>query len=132
MTRVMPLAGPDMARRPAFAVSPRSWGRSMSAPPVLNNHNGAWSGAPIRWWRDVSPDIAQPALDHHYLTMHLGGAKRIKRRGEGKVEAIDIESGALSIVPAGSAFQWSTRGPIEFAHLYVAPGTRVRQIAAGR
>lgn len=85
--------------------------------------DAAWPGALIRWWRDVAPDIAQPALDHHYLTMHLGGAKRIRRRGEGRNEVVDIASGALSIVPAGSAYQWSTRGPVEFAHLYLAPRT---------
>lgn len=72
-------------------------------PPVLNNDNGAWSGVPIRWWRDVTPDIAQPALDHHYLTMHLGGAKRIERRGEGKVEAVDIGSGASRSCRPGPA-----------------------------
>jgi len=76
----------------------------------------------IRWWRDVAPDIAQPALDHHYLTIHLGGAKRVRRRGEGRDEVVDIPSGALSIVPAGSAYHWNTLGPVEFAHLYLAPG----------
>lgn len=105
----------------AYPISPKSWGRSLSGPPILSNDGGTWSGAIMRWWRDVDPDIAQPALDHHYLTMHLGGAKRVERRGEGKVEAIDIASGALSIVPAGAAFQWNTRGPVEFAHLYLAP-----------
>ena len=34
---------------------------------------------------------------------------------------VDIESGALSIVPAGAAYQWSTHGPVEFAHLYLDP-----------
>lgn len=75
----------------------------------------------MHWWRDVDPDISQPALDHHYLTMHLGGPKRVERCGEGRVHSVDIESGALSIVPAGSIFEWSTRGPIEFAHIYFAP-----------
>ncbi len=75
----------------------------------------------MRWWRDVHPDIFQPALDHHYITMHLGGPKQVQRRGEGKIEFADIEPGSLSIVPAGSTFHWSTRGPIEFAHLYIAP-----------
>lgn len=87
----------------------------------MSSDAGAWSGALMRWWRDVEPVIAQPALDHHYLTMHLGGAKRIERRGEGRTEIVDIETGALSLVPAGSVFQWSTSGPIEFAHLYLAP-----------
>lgn len=61
--------------------------------------------------------------------MHMGGAKRVERRGEGRVEIAEVDTGALSIVPAGSVFEWSTRGPIEFAHLYLSPGI-VRQISA--
>lgn len=53
--------------------------------------------------------------------MHLGGAKRIRRSGEGHNQVVEISSGALSIVPAGAAYQWSTRGPVEFAHLYLRP-----------
>lgn len=121
MAQLMPCAAIDVTRRPPFAISPRSWGRTLSAPPVISTDSKIWSGALMRRWRDVIPDIAQPALDHHYVTMHLGGAKRVERRGEGKIETIDVEPGALSIVLAGSAFQWSTRGPIEFAHLYLAP-----------
>ena len=105
-----------------FPVTPRYWGRSLSGPPMLSSE-AAWPGTLVRWWRDVEPDISQPPLDHHYLTMHLGGAKRVERRGEGRTEVVDITSGALSIVPAGAAFQWSTRGPVEFAHLYLAPRT---------
>lgn len=59
---------------------------------------------------------------HHYVAWHLGGAKRSHRSGEGRNQVVDIASGALSIVPAGSAYQWSTQRPIEFAHLYLSPG----------
>lgn len=103
-------------------VSPRSWARSLSGPPKLSS-DGTWPDTLIRWWRDVEPDIIQPSLNHHYLTMHLGGAKRVKRCGEGRTEVADIPCGALSIVPAGAAFEWSTRGPVEFAHLYLSPQT---------
>lgn len=108
-------------RTAAYPVSPRSWERCLSGPPILSHDCSTSSGAIVRWWRDVEPDISQPSLDHHYLTMHLGGAKRVERRGEGTTNVADIASGALSIVPAGAAFQWSTRGPVEFAHLYLAP-----------
>jgi len=103
-----------------FPVSPRYWGRSLSGPPIMSS-DATWPGALVRWWRDVEPDISQPPLDHHYVTMHLGGAKRVERRGEGGTRVVDIEAGALSIVPAGAAFQWNTRGPVEFAHLYLGP-----------
>lgn len=112
----------------AHSATPRSWGRSLSAPPLLSNACGTRRGVLMRHWRGVAPDIAQPALDHHYLTMHMGGAKRVERRGEGSVEAVDVDPGALSIVPAGAAFHWNTRGPVEFAHLYLAPQT-VRDVS---
>lgn len=114
MTTAMP--GPAST----FPLSPQYFGRSLSGPPIISS-GAALPGALVRWWRDVAPDIAQPALDHHYVTMHLGGAKRIHRSGEGRNQVVDIASGALSIVPAGSAYQWSTSGPIEFAHLYLSP-----------
>lgn len=116
-----PLAAPLDAARPARGVSPRTWASGLSAPPELSGDAGTELGALVRRWRDVEPDISQPALDHHYLTMHLGGAKQVTRRGEGATEIAEVEPGAMSIVPAGAAFEWSTRGPIEFAHLYLAP-----------
>ncbi len=110
------------AQAPAYPRSPRNFGRSLSKPPIVSS-DGLLPGGLIRWWRDVAPDIAQPALDHHYVTMHLGGAKRIKRSGEGREQIVEVPSGALSIIPAGAAYRWSTRGPIEFAHLYLRPQT---------
>lgn len=109
----------------AYPVSPMSW-RGISAPPMVTNEGARWTGPLMRWWCDVDPDIVQPALDHHYLTMHLGGPKRIERRGEGGVRTAETETGALSIVPAGAAFEWATRGPVEFAHIYLAPATLKR------
>lgn len=105
---------------PRRFLSPGAWNRRLSAPPVVTGVNSA-RGALIRRWRDVDPEISQPALDHHYLTIHLGGAKRLHRSGEGKREDVTVASGAISVVPAGSSFHWNTKGPIDFAHLYLAP-----------
>ncbi len=110
-------------RSAVYPISPRAWALSLSGPPVLHNDAAQWPGAQVRRWRDVHPDISQPRLDHHYLTMHLGGAKQVRRRGEGKCETVHVEPGALSIIPAGSIFEWSTLGPVDFAHVYCAPAT---------
>lgn len=96
---------------------------------MLSSEAAAWSGGLLRRWRGVAPDIEQPALDHHYAVMHLGGPKRIRRRGEGEFACVDLEFGALSIVPAGSSFFWSTQGPIDFAHLYLEPARLARLTA---
>lgn len=65
--------------------------------------------------------MVQPPLDHHYVVLHLGGSKRVERRHDGPAVSTIIEDGALTIVPAGTAFTWRTAGPIAFAHLYLRP-----------
>ncbi|QXQ07395.1 AraC family transcriptional regulator [Sphingosinicellaceae bacterium] len=103
-----------------YPVSPLSWD-GISAPPLVSSKGSGSTRTLIRWWCDVDSDIVQPALDQHYLTIHLGGPKRIIRRGEGGARSVETDTGALSIVPAGAAFDWHTEGPIEFAHIYLAP-----------
>jgi len=66
--------------------------------------------------------MEQPPLDHHYVVMHLGGAKHVTRRRDGPVVSKVVENGSLTLVPAGTAYAWRTEGPIAFAHLYVPPG----------
>lgn len=76
----------------------------------------------MRRWTGTSPDMEQPALDHHYVVMHLGGAKQVNRRNDGPSVSTIAERCSLTLVPAGTAHSWSTRGPIGFAHLYLQPG----------
>lgn len=102
----------------------------MSHPPVVSSEGGAWPGALVRRWRDVAPDIDQPALTQLYLTVHLGGGKRVRREGEGQVRDEVMAAGMVSIIPAGAAYRWTTRGPIDFAHVYVSPQTIVAAAAA--
>jgi AraC family transcriptional regulator len=70
----------------------------------------------------------QPILDHHYIAQHLGGPKRVQRSRDGAPISTVVEAGSLTIVPAGTRYQWNTLGPIEFAHLYISP-TLLRQAA---
>jgi AraC family transcriptional regulator len=76
----------------------------------------------MRHWVGTSPEMDQPALDRTYIVQHLGGAKHVERRNDGRVISTVVENGALTIVPAGTQFKWHTRGPIEFAHLYLPSG----------
>jgi AraC family transcriptional regulator len=66
--------------------------------------------------------MEQPPLDHHYIVMHLGGAKKVVRSLDGPSRSELVERGSLTFVPAGTAFRWETTGPIAFAHLYLRPG----------
>lgn len=65
--------------------------------------------------------MEQPPLDHHYLVMRLGGAKLVTRRNDGPEVSALAERSSFTLVPAGSAHSWRTRGPIGFAHLYLLP-----------
>ena len=112
------------------ALSPLSWGATLSHPPVASGRPESSTPVLVRRWRGVTADIDQPALDHHYLTLHLGGPKRIRRAGAGREVRADVAEGAYSVTPAGSAFHWRTEGPIDFAHVYLPPAALHQVVAA--
>ena len=102
-------------------LDPFEWGKTISAPPVLASGAGALRHGLLRRWSGTSPEMKQPALDHHVIVSHLGGAKRVRRDGEAGSSITDVPAGALTIISAGSASTWRTEGPIEFSHLYIHP-----------
>ncbi len=108
------------AERRAVTASLR-WSDSLSAPPVVGSDATGWSGALLRRWAGTAPVMEQPPLDHHYLVMHLGGPKHVDRRLDGARVSKLVEDRALTLVPQGTQFSWTTRGPIAFAHLYLRP-----------
>lgn len=114
----------------AAALSPLQWGETLSAAPIASGRPIASAPVLVRRWRGVTAQIVQPALDHHYLTLHMGGPKRIRRRGEGGVARGEIAEGAYSMTPAGAAFDWNTEGPVDFAHVYLKPSAIDEVVAA--
>lgn len=100
---------------------PALWAETLSGSPILDRCLANPTPIVVRRWRDIEPDIDQVALDQHFLSIHLGGSKRLTRNGEGGQNACDVNHGAHSVVPAGAAFKWNTVGPVDFAHIYVAP-----------
>ena len=103
-------------------ISPTQWGGSLSGPPDLcSAARGSWSGALLRRWHGTAAQMEQPPLDHHYLVLHLGGPKRVHRHGLHDAAVADAEVGALTLVTAGTSNDWTTEGPIGFAHLYLHP-----------
>jgi AraC family transcriptional regulator len=101
--------------------TPDEWARQLAAPADLSSERSGWSTALMRHWTGGSPDMIQPALDHHYIVQHLGGPKKVDRKRDGASVSAVVDTGSLSIVPVGTQFKWHTQGPIEFAHLYLAP-----------
>lgn len=124
------VAPPLETRRRGEALDPLRWGETLSGPPISSGRLSSSAPILVRRWRGVTPDIDQPALDHHYLTLHLGGPKRIRRTGSGPQVCSDLAEGAYSVTPAGSAFHWRTEGPVDFAHVYLPPAAIDQVVAA--
>lgn len=54
----------------------------------------------------------------------------MRRTGDGGRRVAEFDVGALTLVPAGAAYAWSTEGAIEYAHFYISPGRLRRGVEA--
>jgi len=102
--------------------TPDAWAALLSAPADYSSNQDIWPVALVRHWTGTSSYTPQPSLSHHYIAQHLGGGKHVERRHDGRTISKTVESGALTFVPAGTQYDWHTRGPVEFAHLYLPLG----------
>ena len=110
--------------------TPVKWGDTLAGRPMLDKRIGGAVPALLRRWQGIPPAIDQSSLDEHYLSIHLGGAKRLHRHGDGQRLTRDTRSGAHSFVPAGAAYRWNTEGPVDFMHLYFDQQTIDRFVAS--
>lgn len=62
-------------------------------------------GAIVQRWEKSARRMVQPPLDHHYIVVHMGGAKRITRRRRTETLVREAQDRALSTVEAGSSYQ---------------------------
>jgi AraC family transcriptional regulator len=106
--------------------TPDEWADTLSRPPLVDMAIGG--GCLVRRWRDTHPEVVQPGLDSHLVVLHLGSPKRVERLGEGACLVADVAPHAISVVPEGAAYAWTTRGPTDYAHVYVSP-TRAAKAA---
>jgi len=97
-----------------------AWARTLSTRPLLDAEIDS-HGCAIRWFKNTQSDIVQPPLKDNYVVLHLGGPKRVRRAADGPSVVADLEDDAISIIPACAAYDWSTEGPIEYAHIYIPP-----------
>jgi AraC family transcriptional regulator len=105
------------------------WAQILSTRPLLDAPLEP-DGCVIRWFKNTHPDIAQPGLEDHYVVLHLGGPKRVTRASDGPTLVRDLAEDAISVIPAGATYDWSTEGPIEYAHVYIPP-ERLARAAEG-
>lgn len=100
-------------------LSPREWTQTFPVRPILESDAAILKGGLLQRWTGTPAVNPQPRLDHHNLTLHLGGPKRVCRDGEGPRRNVDVELGALTFVPSGAAFTWATQGPSDFAYFFL-------------
>ena len=110
--------------------TPEAWAASLRRPPVISSDPTRWRSGLVRRWTGLPAHMVQPPIDHHYIVIHLGGRKQVTRAGGGRTLRAEVPDGALTLVPAGTRYDWLTRGPIDFAHLYVPPARLNRVIAS--
>ena len=103
------------------AVSPSDWASTLSAPPILSSSSNLLRGGLLRRWSNTASGMQQPPLDHHLVVVHLGGPKHVRRSGDGPTRDVDISPGQITVAPAGSTYDWQTKGPVDFTHLYICP-----------
>ena len=106
--------------------SPEAWYESFPTPLTTGEVVG-YAHTLIKRFAAIPGDVNQPPLSAHVVTLHLGGAKRV-RRMQGKRHWVqDVALGSMTLMPAYQANRWRTEGPSDFAHLTLSVGT-VEQI----
>lgn len=106
---------------PTPALHPLSW-RDWARPHrSYSSEPRQVGGAIIQRWERSSPRMNQPALDHHYIVVHLGGPKRVTRSRRTHKVVRDLAPLAMSTIEAGSSYRWATEGPVAFGHVYLKP-----------
>ena len=109
-------------RRPRSVGSPDAWYETFPASRLTSDVVGR-APAPIKRFTDIPGTINQPPLNAHVVALHLGGAKRVRRR-QGKRNSVqDVALGSMTLMPAYQSSCWHTEGPIDFAHVTLSVGT---------
>lgn len=103
------------------AINPALWRDWASAANATTTAPRQLDGAFLQCWTGTRAKMRQPALDHHMIVLHQGGAKHVRRTGGTRPRLVDVPNNAITTIEAGSIYNWHTEGPIAFSHMYVAP-----------
>lgn len=108
--------------------SPDQWAETVASPPSVSSRVGRAPGCFMRRWSDTQAAMDQPKLDHNYVALHLGGAKKVTRDGRGGHRNQIVQKDSITVVPFGQAYRWHTVGPIDYAHYYISPARLVKGV----
>ena len=95
-----------------------TWHHDLNRSAGLRSQAGA-SAPPVVCFRAIDGRIEPPALEADILSIHLGGPKRVIRRGSRRRLEVDVLQNSFTTMPAQEPFSWETFGPIHFAHLRI-------------
>lgn len=109
-------------------MTPLEW-RDWTKPIVARDSGPRFlDGAIVQAWAGSAVRMSQPPLDHHLIVLHQGGPKRVSRRQGREVRSVNVAMHACTTVEAGNTYEWTTEGPIAFAHIYIRPERFARVI----
>lgn len=109
-------------------IHPLAWRDWANTPDTFSTTPRILPGAIVQRWAGSAREMRQPPLDHHGIVVHLGGPKRVTRRGGPSATVEDIKTYAYTTIEAGTSYHWSTEGPIAFAHVYLEPGFHAQTV----
>jgi AraC family transcriptional regulator len=111
-------------------IHPFAWRDWADAPDSFSSAPRMLPGTIIQRWAGSSREMRQPPLNHHNIAVHLGGPKRVTRRGGMGALTEDVKTYAYTTIEAGTNYHWSTEGPIAFAHVYLEPEFYASEVGA--
>ncbi len=124
------LSGGPQLYNPTGTIHPLAWRDWANTPDTISTPPRFLPGTIIQRWTGSAREMRQPPLDHHSIAVHLGGPKRVTRRGGVASLIEDIKPYAHTTIEAGTNYHWSTEGPIAFAHVYLEPGFYAHEVGA--
>lgn len=73
-------------------------------------------------FKDTPPIVEQPALTENLLVLHMGSAKRVRRKRGFHANEHIVEPHRVTIIPAFESNVWQTDGTVDYAHLTLSTG----------
>ena len=89
--------------------------------PILARRARAWQGVTVEWEKVGPFEIEPLGYPEHRVSLILNRCPRLFRKEEGIVHEVSVESGDLSIAPAGQAIGYGWNTQLEMVSLLLEP-----------
>jgi len=99
--------------------APREMQRVLEKPPQTSTTVDSRGVLVQVWQHGELHDSTRPMSDHVFMTYN-GSARRIERRGDGKVQRSVTRDDSVTLIPASEQFQWDIYGSLNATHVYLS------------